>query len=227
MKKTWATLLATGLLLTSSCSGGAVPQEFEIGMQALLDGNFAEAYCRWKPLAARGYAEAQYNFGWLYANGNGVPVDSENAVHWWREAAEQGHADAQFAVGLAYTTGEGASKDMQQAINWYLKAAKQGHQDARDILVRLSDDMAIDLPGEHPDLLQQSWFGWDGRVNSDRINVRTGPGTEYKILSKLEKDTKVRVVATSGSWYQVILHEDGDRKLAWIYKTLLTIDKPH
>ena len=63
-------------------------------MNALLEGNFAEAYCKWKPLAQRGYAEAQYNLGWLYANGNGLNVDLQLAHHWWAAAARQGHADA-------------------------------------------------------------------------------------------------------------------------------------
>ena len=67
-----------------------------------------EAYRRWKPLAERGYAEAQYNIGWLYANGNGLAVDIGQALDWWMKAAAGTCTDAQFAVGSGHTTGDGS-----------------------------------------------------------------------------------------------------------------------
>ena len=48
-----------------------------------LDGDYAEAYCLWRPLAEQGYAEAQYHLGWLYANGNGLAVDIDRALGFW------------------------------------------------------------------------------------------------------------------------------------------------
>ena len=39
-----------------------------------------------------GDAEAQYNLGVMYDNGQGVVKDKDEAVNWYRRAAEQGHA---------------------------------------------------------------------------------------------------------------------------------------
>ena len=36
----------------------------------------------WKPLAEQGIAEAQYNLGLMYSNGQDVPRDDEEAVKW-------------------------------------------------------------------------------------------------------------------------------------------------
>ena len=44
--------------------------------------------------AEQGYAPAQYNLGVMYANGEGVAKNDEQAVKWYRKAAEQGDEDA-------------------------------------------------------------------------------------------------------------------------------------
>ncbi|MDP4855337.1 MAG: SEL1-like repeat protein, partial [Schleiferiaceae bacterium] len=52
--------------------------------------------------ADQGYAQAQYNLGIMYANGQGVPKSDKEAVKWYRKAAEQGDAMvAQVRVVLA------------------------------------------------------------------------------------------------------------------------------
>lgn len=210
------------LINVSSCSAGDKPRQFEQGMTALMEGNYAEAYCLWKPLAERGYAEAQYHIGWLYANGNGLAVDIERALAWWMRAAAGGHADAEFAVGLAYTTGEGIKKDLDEAVKWYLAAARQGHGDARDILVRLNGDPALDLLQAHPELAREAWFGWAATIDSDRINVRAGPGTGHKIVASLEKNAQVRIVGTRGEWLMVALPPAKGGTVAWIHKSLVS-----
>ncbi len=217
------TLVVAALL----CGGGlaiaeSVPRAFDSGMLALADGDYAEAYCHWLPLAEQGYAEAQYHIGWLYANGNGLAVDIEQALTWWMRAAGQGHADAQFAVGLAHTTGEGLKKDLHEAVKWYLTAAHQGHRDARDIILQLNGDPSLNLLETHPEVAEETWFGWPGTINRDKINVRAGPGTRHKIVSKLEKGSEVRVVGRRGDWWMVVLPGAAKGEYAWIYKSLLS-----
>lgn len=222
--------LSRGIALAASMQVGIVcadtlSQAFDDGMQALLTGNYAEAYCTWRPLAEQGHAEAQYHIGWLYANGNGLAVDVERALAYWHQAAGQGHADAQFAVGLAYTTGEGMKKDLDEAVRWYLQAARQGHPDAREILMRLNGDQTVRLLETHPDVATESWFGWTGEVSGERINVRAGPGTSHAIVAHLERGQTVRVVGQRGDWHMVVLPSDAARDggmTAWIYKTLLS-----
>ena len=214
------TVLAS-VLICGSCSGGDDQDGFDSGTRALSVGNYAEAYCRWKPLAQAGHADAQYHLGWLYANGNGLAIDIDRAIDWWGAAARQGHADAQFAVGLAHTTGEGIGKDLREAVAWYLSAARRGHQDARDILIRLNGDPAVQLLDWHPEVASEDWFGWDGEVTGDRINLRVGPGTGHKVLTLVAKGTEVRVVGSRDDWYMV-MQPDAAGKTAWIHKSLVS-----
>jgi len=220
----------TGTLIVTLCLGDIAgasvhnaqrPTEFDTGMAALQRGDYAIAYCHWLPLADRGHAEAQYHVAWLYANGNGLAVDVEKALSWWERAARQGHTDAQFAVGLAYTTGEGVRKDLAEAITWYLKAARSGHADAREIILRLNGDASLDLLDSHPELMSEAWFGWEGRVVRDRINVRGGPGTEHPVITQLDRGVQVRIVGQRGEWWKVVLNDDNHRKPAWIFKQLV------
>ena len=213
------------LVLALSPGGGlgaGAAQAFDSGMQALGTGNYAEAYCQWKPLAERGHVEAQYHLGWLYANGNGLAVDIERAVVWWQRAAGQGHADAQFALGLAYTTGEGLRADLGQAVGWYLAAARQGHQDARDILLRLNGDATVGLLEIAPEIAREPWFGWPAWVKGDRINLRAGPGIEREIVDVLARHTAVRVIGEHSDWYRVTLAPDRAVTQGWIHRRLVS-----
>ena len=216
-------ILALLLLTSLWLHAAAATREFDVGMQALLAGDYAEAYCRWKPLAERGDADAQYHLGWLYANGNGLRVDTAKAFAWWQRAATQGHADAQFAVGFALTMGDGTERDLKHAVDWYLKAAQQGHEDARDTLVRLAADPEAELLERHPELVSAPWFGWHGTVKGDRVNVRAKDGTDGKIVAKLDKGTAVRVIARRGEWLRITFTEAGGAgHSGWIYENLIT-----
>jgi len=81
--------------------------------------------------AEQGYADAQFNLGLMYANGEGVPQDMTQAAELFKKAAEQGHVDAQNNLGAMYFTGDGMARDEQKAIEWFEKAAAQGNEDAR------------------------------------------------------------------------------------------------
>ena len=43
----------------------------------------------------------------------------------------------------------------------------------------------------------------DGVVTTDNVNVRSGPGTNFKDIGKLAKGEKVEVVKTTGEWTQI------------------------
>ena len=85
--------------------------------------------------AEQGNADAQYDFGVLYANGKGgVPKDHAEALKWFRKAAEQGHAQAQFDLVVPYAFGFGVPKDYAEAFKWFRKAAERGRMDAQNNL---------------------------------------------------------------------------------------------
>lgn len=60
-------------------------------------GRAIELYCA---AARRGAVEAQYQLGWLYANGRGVTRDDALAAAWFRLAAQQGDAPSRRMLDL-------------------------------------------------------------------------------------------------------------------------------
>ena len=69
--------------------------------------------------AEAGDAEAQFNLGLMYYNGEGVTQDYKQAVYWYSKSAEQGDADGQLMLGAMYRDGRGVTQDYVQAHKWF------------------------------------------------------------------------------------------------------------
>ena len=87
----------------------------------------AQAVAWYRKAAAQGDADAQYNLGVSYANGEGVPKNAAQAVTWCQKAAAQGQANAQFNLGEMYARGEGVAQDNVLAYAWLNLAAVSGN----------------------------------------------------------------------------------------------------
>ena len=61
----------------------------------------------------------------------------------------------------------------------------------------------------------------DGVVNTDNLNVRCGPGSNYRDIGKLPKGTKVEVVETTGEWTQI---KPTPHCTGWIATELVNIE---
>ena len=195
-----------------SVAGFAGP--FEEGMKSLKNGDFAEAYCLWRPLAMRGNADAAYHLGWLYANGNGLRVDGRKAVYWWTQAAQRGHTDAQFALGMAYTNGDGIKEDKSKAAEWFMRAAEAGNADARELIREMVRVGAEEIRPWLAKLVQQPWLGQRVRVKVEGANLRAGPGRDKPLLGRVKKGARLIVLDRHGRWCQVI--EPAGLKVSWI-----------
>lgn len=55
-------------------------------------------------------------------------------------------------------------------------------------------------------------------TNKEKCNVRSGPGTKYKILFTTEKGIPFKILKRKGNWIHV-QHADGDK--GWIHKSLI------
>lgn len=55
-------------------------------------------------------------------------------------------------------------------------------------------------------------------TNKKKCNVRSGPGTKYKILFATEKGVPFKTLKRKGNWIKV-QHADGDK--GWIHKSLV------
>jgi hypothetical protein len=106
--------LLLGFLLTPVLAVGQVP-------------NFEDTL----RLAEEGDAVAQYNLGWMYDHGEGVPENNTEAMKWYRLAADQGLAAAQRNIGALYENGVEVPQDYAEAVKWFRLAADQGDANAQ------------------------------------------------------------------------------------------------
>jgi len=97
------------------------------GLVAYQRGNYATALQWYRKAVEQGDADAQYELGIMYANGQGVLQDYTEAVRWYRKAVEQGNARGQNGLGVLYSFGWGVRQDYAEAVKWYRKAAEQGN----------------------------------------------------------------------------------------------------
>ena len=203
----------------------AAAEALDDAVDAMRTGDFAEAYCIIRPLAEDGDADAQYNIGWMYLNGYGLRVNDSLALEWWIKASEQGHSDANLSIGMLYSLGDGeVPKDHDKAIDYYLLAAADGQEDAVLILqsMMLRNDRTIrprmhDIISEHASL-----FGTRRQVKARKLNARSGPSVESRIVAQLLQGQTVLEMFKQGKWSQVVIldNEDVDRTV-WVYNPLL------
>ena len=129
-------LFAALLLILANCEAQAAGNKSKAAAPSVQKKETSpkDEFLLLQKAAARGDAEAQYNLGWMYSNGEGVPKNIAKTFEWFQKAAAQQHADAQYNLGLMYRDGEGVTKDTIKAIEWFQKAASQGHAKAQFLL---------------------------------------------------------------------------------------------
>ncbi|MEJ7925273.1 SPOR domain-containing protein [Sphingobium sp. AN641] len=92
----WAHLLLVGLATVATPALADV----KAGVDAWQQGDYARAISEWRPLAAAGDPDAQFNMGQAHKLGRGVQTDLSAALEWYRKAAGQGHLRAEDNLGL-------------------------------------------------------------------------------------------------------------------------------
>ena len=117
------TLLNTSLIRKSILFLAAVMLSFSA---------MAADFNQMQQLANQGIAEAQFNLGLKYNNGEGVRQDYSKAVQWYEKAANQGYASAQSNLGVMYYNGKGVRQNTATAKEWFGKACDNGNQNGCD-----------------------------------------------------------------------------------------------
>jgi uncharacterized protein len=130
MKRILTTICLTLAVLLGS-AGASWSADFQTGLTAYLSEDYETALREFTPLAEQGDADAQYNLGLMYANGQGVPEDDRAAVKWYTLAAEQGFSLPQFGLGVMYANGEGVIQNNVIAHMLWNLAGAQGHENGR------------------------------------------------------------------------------------------------
>jgi TPR repeat protein len=104
--------------------------DFETGLKAFDEGNYAVAFENWWAMARRGDAKSQASLGFLYYSGKGVHRDDSKSLEWFRRAADAGQPTAQFFLGLHYFYGRGVPRDLARAYSWCDIALTNGYSDS-------------------------------------------------------------------------------------------------
>jgi TPR repeat protein len=123
------------LLAAGSCVCGT----FEDGMAARDGGDYAAAFNAFKPLAASGDANSQFQLSLLYSAGRGVGASPWEAHRWLVQAAIRGQVQAQSNLGSAFQAGRSFPQDLLKAYAWFSVAASTGDRVAttnRDVVAR-------------------------------------------------------------------------------------------
>jgi len=85
-------------------------------------------------LAGSGQVEAQLAMAGMYSEGDGVPQNPAEGLHWYLKAAKQDNAEAMLQAGRCYAKGLGADRNMKLALKWYHEAGAAGSAEAQYLL---------------------------------------------------------------------------------------------
>lgn len=166
----WLALLTLASALSTS-------ENWRKGQRALEKGDYAAALKEFLPLARQGNSVAQFNLGFMYHEGKGVPQDSKEALKWYRLAADRGDPAAQFNLGVMYDKGDGVPKDYKEAIQWYRLAADQGTPSAQ-LNLGFMYDKGIGVPQNY--VQAYMWYSLAGASGSAK-----GPNNRDLIAPKM------------------------------------------
>jgi len=157
MPRHFAKLLRVTLTaLLMAIAGAAMAATYSDAQLAYDKKDFATAFAIYRDLAERGDVGAQYALGRMYARGEGVPKDTDQARNWFSKAKTQGNALkaynsgdfatalriyrpladngqvlAEYIIGLMYANGQGVPENYGEAVKWLQKAAEQGEAKAQ------------------------------------------------------------------------------------------------
>jgi TPR repeat protein len=110
------------MILAAFMAAPASAQNVKAGIDAWGAGQPEQAVAIWRPLAAKGQADAAFNLGQAYKLGRGVPADLAEAQLYYEQAARAGHLEAQTSLGLLlFQNGNRAG-----ALRWLKQASDSG-----------------------------------------------------------------------------------------------------
>jgi TPR repeat protein len=123
--------------------------------KAYLRGDYGATAQDLEFLAKSGEPRAQYDLGYMYDKGQGVPQSDAKAREWYERAGEQGEPRAQYNLGLMHLNGQGVKPDLVQAYYWISLSAAQGDTQALDARDYVSEKMSEDQIVEAKQLVRK------------------------------------------------------------------------
>ena len=149
--------------ISQHTTGITIPKKTEINTQQTDNRQFAVQLYHEK--AQRGDANAMYQLGVLYLNGNGTIQDFEEAAKWFNSAADRNHTLAQYELGKMYRAGFGVDIDLKKSYMWLNLSAAAGSE--RAALAR--DEIMRTLSPEQLKQAQSASREWLQNLNEEQL----------------------------------------------------------
>jgi uncharacterized protein len=152
------TTVLAGALISGLAAASAQSAKTLAGMNAYNHGDFGTAYRLLNQGAKAGDAEAQVNLGYLFARGQGVAPNQQEAFRLYNLSAAQGDGEGMNAVGYKYQFGTGITQDWRLAVHWYCRAVEAGNaRGMNNLAILLSNGLGVPRDEEQArDLWRQS-----------------------------------------------------------------------
>ena len=133
MKICFVLAITSYIVLTSSAHGDkSADAYYEEAVRKHGTAPIEEVFALYARAAERGNPYAQYNVAMMYANGEAVNVDYQQAAYWFRKSAIRNFAPARYRLGELYFFGMGGlPQNETAAVRLFRLAAEQGDADAQ------------------------------------------------------------------------------------------------
>jgi TPR repeat protein len=171
-------------------------------------------------LADRGKADAQFDLGFAYAKGQGLPRDDVLARHWFALGAAQGVAKAQYWMGVMSERGRGGPRSYADAMQWYRRAADQKFSPA-EVAVGRFYGRALGVPR---DVAQRTDWIRRAADQGDRVG-QWAIGNFYQFGNGLPKDMPQAL-----QWYRRSADQGfilAENRLGLIYENGTGVPRDH
>ncbi|MGI9401401.1 MAG: tetratricopeptide repeat protein [Rhizobiaceae bacterium] len=99
-------LVTLAIVMVLFAAQFAAAGDYEDGIEAYDAADYSTAFAYFKKAADEGNSDAQALVGYMYANGQGVPIDLVSAYVWYELSAKRGNQNAAYnlkAIGSKLT----------------------------------------------------------------------------------------------------------------------------
>jgi TPR repeat protein len=171
-------VLAIGAAPHAAAAGKTDPW-FEQALQEQRTASLDRLFGLYARSAEQGNAVAQYNVAMMYANGEAVNVDYQQAAYWFGKSAQQALPAAQYRLGEMYYFGRGGlERNLKKAFDLFEKASENGDTDAQvnlAMMLAAADGVPLDT-GRALHWLSRAVDGGHAAAPEYYQLLRTSPG---------------------------------------------------
>ncbi len=173
-------------------SAGQALADFQSGLTAYNNQNFAQAVDLWTAEASQGDVNSQFNLGLMFEKGvEGYPKDLSAAYAWYRLAASQGAAQAQQAIEriepimTAGQIADGNQKAIETFGKWFRQNIGRDETEYKAAKAKLEADRKARIEVERQAAAARA------QRQRDLIAQRNA---DAKLASQLEKESKAAAI---------------------------------